>query len=61
MTVADAVFEAGEGDDALTWAVSAAGVNGEIVRLGYEPYSGRLVKIVRGGAQSGASCSSLCS
>ncbi len=51
MRVENARFEAGAGDDALYWDVTALDPGGEVVHLGFEPFGGRLVKVQRGGVR----------
>jgi hypothetical protein len=44
-------FQRGSGDEPLYWQVAATTPNGEAMTLAFEPYAGRLVRIVKGGAQ----------
>jgi hypothetical protein len=51
LTVASAAFQQGTSDDGLYWELATTTASGEPVTLGFEPYAGRLVRVVKGGAK----------
>jgi hypothetical protein len=51
LTASGATFQQGSTEDGLFWDVQTTTAAGEPVTLGFEPYAGRLVRVVKGGAQ----------
>jgi hypothetical protein len=51
LTAAGATFQQGSMDDGLFWEVATTTASGEPVTLAFEPYAGRLVRVVKGDAQ----------
>jgi hypothetical protein len=51
LTAGSATFQQGSVDEGLYWEVATTSASGEPVSLGFEPYAGRLVRVVKGGAQ----------
>jgi hypothetical protein len=51
LTATGAAFQAGSADDGLYWEVAATSATGSPVTLGFDPFAGRLVRVVMGGAQ----------
>jgi hypothetical protein len=51
LTAGRTQFQRGVDDNGLYWEVAATNAAGEVVTLGFEPFGGRLVRFVKGGAQ----------
>jgi hypothetical protein len=51
LAVQSATLQQDASDDGIYWQVAATGTGGEALTLGFEPYAGRLVRVVRGGGQ----------